>query len=722
MKKMFSFEFWQKFGKALMVVVAVMPAAGLMISIGKSLPLIDPNLGLLVTTGGVLESIGWAIIGNLHLLFALAIGGSWAKDRAGGAFAAGISFVLINRITGAIFGVTNEMLADEQAFTHTLFGTKIMVKGFFTSVLEAPALNMGVFVGIIAGFVGAMAYNKYYNYRKLPDALSFFNGKRFVPFVVILWSTIVSIVLALIWPNIQAGINNFGLWIAQSQDSAPILAPLLYGTLERLLLPFGLHHMLTIPINYTQLGGTYEILSGAQAGTQVFGQDPLWLAWATDLVNLKGAGDMSKYQFVLENWTPARFKVGQMIGSSGILMGMALAMYRNVDADKKAKYKSMYFSAALAVFLTGVTEPLEFMFMFAAMPLYVIYAVIQGAAFAMADILPLRVHSFGNIELLTRTPLAIKAGLGGDLINFVLMVIIFGVVTYFLANFLIKKFNYATPGRNGNYDNDNGEEIASGAAGSGVVDQQIAQIVYLLGGKQNIKEVDACMTRLRVSVKDREKVGSEEAWKRAGAMGLIVKDNGVQAVYGPKADVLKSDIEDLLASGVDIPEPVIAESTAGVPTTNFLGKKKDFVAVATGEVIPMAQVNDPVFSQKMMGDGFAVKPLEGEVVAPISGKVLSVFPSKHAIGLQTEEGIEVLVHMGIDTVEMATPAFESFVKEGQSLKAGTKLAKMNLDVIEQAGKETTIIVAFTNSDKVEQVVINQLGTTTAGTVIGQIEI
>ena len=614
------------------------------------------------------------------------------------------------------------MLADEQAFTHTLFGTKIMVKGFFTSVLEAPALNMGVFVGIIAGFVGAMAYNKYYNYRKLPDALSFFNGKRFVPFVVILWSTIVSIALALIWPNIQAGINNFGLWIAQSQDSAPILAPFLYGTLERLLLPFGLHHMLTIPINYTQLGGTYEILSGAQAGTQVFGQDPLWLAWATDLVNLKGAGDMSKYQFVLENWTPARFKVGQMIGSSGILMGMALAMYRNVDADKKAKYKSMYFSAALAVFLTGVTEPLEFMFMFAAVPLYVIYAVIQGAAFAMADILPLRVHSFGNIELLTRTPLAIKAGLGGDLINFVLMVIIFGVVTYFLANFLIKKFNYATPGRNGNYDNDNGEEIASGAAGSGVVDQQIAQIVYLLGGKQNIKEVDACMTRLRVSVKDREKVGSEEAWKRAGAMGLIVKDNGVQAVYGPKADVLKSDIEDLLASGVDIPEPVIAERTTGVPTTNFLGNKKDFVAVATGEVIPMAQVNDPVFSQKMMGDGFAVKPLEGEVVAPISGKVLSVFPSKHAIGLQTEEGIEVLVHMGIDTVEMATPAFESFVKEGQSLKAGTKLAKMNLDVIEQAGKETTIIVAFTNSDKVEQVVINQLGTTTAGTVIGQIEI
>ncbi len=672
MKKIFSFEFWQKFGKALMVVVAVMPAAGLMISIGKSIPLINPDLAPLVTTGGVIENIGWAIIGNLHLLFALAIGGSWAKERAGGAFAAGISFILINRITGAIFGVTNEMLANEDAFTHTLFGTKIMVKGFFTSVLEAPALNMGVFVGIIAGFVGAMAYNKYYNYRKLPDALSFFNGKRFVPFVVILWSTIVALILAIVWPNVQAGINNFGLWIAESKESAPILAPFLYGTLERLLLPFGLHHMLTIPINYTQLGGTYEILSGAQAGTQVFGQDPLWLAWATDLVNLKGAGDMSQYEFVLTNWTPARFKVGQMIGSSGILMGLALAMYRNVDPDKKSKYKSMYFSAALAVFLTGVTEPLEFMFMFAAVPLYIVYSVIQGAAFAMADILPLRVHSFGNIELLTRTPLAIKAGLGIDLLNFVICVILFGVLTYFVANFLIKKFNYATPGRNGNYDNDS-EETPSGSATN--ADQQIIKIIHLLGGKENIKDVDACMTRLRVSVEDPGKVGSEEEWKRAGAMGLIVKDKGVQAVYGPKADVLKSDIEDLLQSGADIPEPTVEATNKNKKNEekHVLGIEKELFTVATGEVIALKDVNDPVFSQKMMGDGFAVIPATGEVTAPLSGKIVSVFPTKHAIGMQTAEGAEVLIHMGLDTVQMSQPAFEILVSEGQEKACGTNL-------------------------------------------------
>ena len=720
MKKLFSFEFWQKFGKALMVVVAVMPAAGLMISIGKTIPLINPNVAALVTTGGVIENIGWAIIGNLHLLFALAIGGSWAKERAGGAFAAGISFVLINRITGSIFGVTSEMLNDPKAFTHTLFGTKIMVKGFFTSVLEAPALNMGVFVGIIAGFVGAMAYNKYYNYRKLPDALSFFNGKRFVPFVVILWSAICAIVLSFVWPVIQAGINNFGLWIAQSQDTAPILAPFLYGTLERLLLPFGLHHMLTIPINYTALGGTYEILSGAQAGTKVFGQDPLWLAWATDLVNLKGAGDMSQYQYVLTHWTPARFKVGQMIGSTGILMGMTLAMYRNVDADKRHLYKSMFVSAALAVFLTGVTEPLEFMFMFAAVPLYVVYAFIQGAAFASADLISLRVHSFGNIELLTRTPLAIKAGLGGDLIHFILVSIGFGVFTYFLANFLIKKFNFATPGRNGNYDLDTTDNAEKPTAVQG--NDQAFAIINLLGGKPNIVDVDACMTRLRVTVKDNAKVGKEDQWKAVGAMGLIVKDNGVQAVYGPKADVLKSDIQDILDSGMDIPEVNVAAKEETKAKTAATGESVDLVAVANGEVIAIEAVADPVFSGKMMGDGFAVEPTDGTIVSPVNGTIKSVFPTKHAIGIETKEGVEVLVHMGIDTVSLEGKPFSVKVKEGDQVQAGQVLAQVDLEALQQADKKATMIVVFTNMDKIQAFELTQKGSQQAGNTIGKLSI
>lgn len=723
MKKLFNFEFWQKFGKALMVVVAVMPAAGLMISIGKTIPLINQDLGFLVTTGSVVESIGWAIIGNLHLLFALAIGGSWAKDKAGGAFAAGISFVLINRITGALFGVTSDMLANEEAYTHTLFGTKIMVKGFFTSVLEAPALNMGVFVGIIAGFVGAMAFNKYYNYRKLPEALSFFNGKRFVPFVVILWSVIVSLGLAIIWPVIQSGINNFGLWIAQSQDSAPILAPFLYGTLERLLLPFGLHHMLTIPINYTQLGGTYEILSGAQAGTIVYGQDPLWLAWATDLVNLNDGSNLDQYGYVLSNWTPARFKVGQMIGASGTLMGLAFAMYRSVDSDKRAQYKSMYLSAALAVFLTGVTEPLEFMFMFAAVPLYVVYSVIQGLSFAMADLINLRVHSFGNIELLTRTPIIIKAGIAGDLINFVIVTIVFGVFTYFLTMFMIKKFNFATPGRNGNYEieaSTDEQQVGTETTGN----QQVFDIIGLLGGKENISDVDACMTRLRISVKDSQQVASENEWKKTGAMGLIVKDNGIQAIYGPKADVIKSDIQDVLDSGMAIPERQRpSEDVAKASeTTNFIGEKRSFTSVVDGTVIAIEAVNDQVFSQKMMGEGFAVEPTGTIVVAPLSGTVTAVFPTKHAIGMVTEDGIEVLVHMGLDTVQMTDQAFDVFVKEGDHIEQGTKIAEADWEKVRAAGKGTTVVIVFTNSAAIDQFKLEKTGATTVNTTVGTITI
>ena len=541
-----NFDFLQKLGKVLMTVIAVMPAAGLMISLGKLIQMSGGDLSLLLTIGSTMETIGWAIINNLHILFAAAIGGSWAKERAGGAFAAIIAFILINVITGALFGVTNEMLETEGAVTRTLFGQEIAVDGYFTSVLGAPALNMGVFVGIISGFAGGIIYNKYYNYRKLPDALSFFNGKRFVPMVVILWSVIISLVLAVVWPVVQSGINAFGVWIAGSSATSPVLAPFIYGTLERLLLPFGLHHMLTIPMNYTSFGGTYTILTGANAGSQVFGQDPLWLAWATDLVNLKNAGDLAGYEELLASVTPARFKVGQMIGATGLLLGIALAMYRRVDADKRLNYRSMFLSTALAVFLTGVTEPLEFMFMFCALPLYIVYALLQGCAFAMAGIIPLRLHSFGNLEFFTRIPMSLQAGLGGDILNFVICVVAFFIIGYFMAYFMIGKFRFATPGRLGNYtDESAGEPEVSPSSGS-TGQSQAEAIIGLLGGRENIILVDACMTRLRVTVKDTERVAPLAEWKAQGAMGLLKRDNGIQAVYGPKADVLKSDINDIL--------------------------------------------------------------------------------------------------------------------------------------------------------------------------------
>ena len=720
-KNVLSFEFWQKFGKALMVVIAVMPAAGLMISIGKSIVMINPTFAPLVITGGILEQIGWGVIGNLHILFALAIGGSWAKERAGGAFAAGLAFILINRITGTIFGVSGDMLKNPDAMVTTLFGGSIKVADYFISVLEAPALNMGVFVGIISGFVGATAYNKYYNFRKLPDALSFFNGKRFVPFVVILRSAIAAILLAAFWPVVQTGINSFGIWIANSQETAPILAPFLYGTLERLLLPFGLHHMLTIPMNYTALGGTYEILTGAAKGTQVFGQDPLWLAWVTDLVNLKGT-DASQYQHLLDTVHPARFKVGQMIGSFGILMGVIVAIYRNVDADKKHKYKGMMIATALATFLTGVTEPIEYMFMFIATPMYLVYSLVQGAAFAMADVVNLRMHSFGSIEFLTRTPIAISAGIGMDIVNFIWVTVLFAVIMYFIANFMIQKFNYATPGRNGNYETAEGSEEASSevkvAAGS-----QAVNIINLLGGRANIVDVDACMTRLRVTVKDADKVGNAEQWKAEGAMGLVMKGQGVQAIYGPKADVLKSDIQDILDSGEIIPETLPSQMTeAQQNTVHFKGLTEEVYSVADGQVVALEQVKDPVFAQKMMGDGFAVEPANGNIVSPVSGTVSSIFPTKHALGLVTEAGLEVLVHIGLDTVSLEGKPFTVHVAEGQKVAAGDLLVTADLDAIRAAGRETSTVVVFTNGDAIKSVKLEQTGSLAAKTAVAKVEL
>lgn len=722
MKKLLSFEFWQKFGKALMVVIAVMPAAGLMVSIGNSLPLINADSELLARVGNIIAQIGWGIIGNLHLLFALAIGGSWAKERAGGAFAAGLAFILINLITGNFFGVTVDMLADADAHVKTIFGTSIPVSGYFVNILGQPALNMGVFVGIISGFLGATTYNKYYNFRKLPDVLSFFNGKRFVPFVVIYRSVIVALILAVFWPVVQTGINSFGKWIANSQDTAPILAPFVYGTLERLLLPFGLHHMLTIPMNYTSLGGTYEILTGAQKGTEVFGQDPLWLAWITDLISLKDAGDMSQYKELLATVTPARFKVGQMIGSSGILMGLTYAMYRNVDEDKKHKYKGMFISTALAVFLTGVTEPIEFMFMFAAVPLYVVYALVQGAAFAMADVVDLRVHSFGNIEFLTRTPMALKAGIGMDVINFIWVTALFAVIMYFIADFMIKKFNLATAGRNGNYDADMTDDKPEGEVGTADANSQVVQIINLLGGRENISDVDACMTRLRVSVNNVAEVGDEVAWKQAGAMGLIIKDNGVQAVYGPKADILKSDIQDLLDSGAVIPKTEVKAVREEAVDTHFKGITVDVASVADGDVIAITDVKDPVFSQKMMGDGYAVEPENGNIYAPVSGLITSVFPTKHAVGLLTDEGLEVLVHVGLDTVALNGVPFSAKVTDGQRVQAGDLLLVADLEAIKSAEREITTVVAFTNTAEIKSVTLQNLGKQTAKTVVAKVEL
>ena len=538
MSKLLSFDFWQRFGKSLIVVIAVMPAAGIMISLGKVVAMYAGGIGAIETIGHIMENIGWGVIVNLHLLFAVAIGGSWAKERAGGAFAAVIAFILINRTTGVIFGVSSSMMNDPHATVMSLFGSELPVSQFFTTILGAPTLNMGVFIGIISGYVGANLYNRYYDYSRLPEALAFFNGKRFVPFMVIIYSVIIAFVLAVIWPLVQGALNEFGQWIANSKDSAPIVAPFVYGTLERLLLPFGLHHTLTIPMNYTELGGTYQLLTGPSAGSSVYGQDPLWLAWVSDLNNLK-LTDPAAYQHLLATVHPARFKAGQVIIAASSLIGIGLAMYHCVDNDKRLQYKPMFFSACLAVLLTGVTEPIEFMFMFVAPVLYVAHAILTGLAFALVDLIDLRVHAFGLIELITRVPMMISAGIGGDLISFVMVCIAFFAINYALFRLLIIKFNLPTPGRAGNYIDEKAEGMSQ--------DDKLEIIIQNLGGRSNIAEIDACMTRLRITVKDPALVADYTLWKSTGALGLVIKDQGVQAIYGPGVDVIKSALIDKFA-------------------------------------------------------------------------------------------------------------------------------------------------------------------------------
>ncbi|GAL20057.1 PTS systemmaltose and glucose-specific IIC / IIB component [Vibrio maritimus] len=531
MSKLLSFDFWQRFGKSLIVVIAVMPAAGIMISLGKVVAMYAGGVGAIETLGAIMENIGWGVIVNLHLLFAVAIGGSWAKERAGGAFAALIAFILINRITGVILGVDNAMLSDPEAVVMSLFGSELPVSQFFTNILGAPALNMGVFIGIMSGYLGANLFNRYHDFARLPQALAFFNGKRFVPFVVIFYSMIIAFALSIVWPLIQGALNDFGQWIATSKDTAPITAPFLYGTLERLLLPFGLHHTLTIPMNYTELGGTYELLTGTNAGSSVYGQDPLWLAWVSDLNNLK-LSDPVAYQHLLDTVHPARFKAGQVIIAASSLIGIGLAMYHCVDSDKREQYKPMFLSACLAVLLTGVTEPIEFMFMFIAPVLYVAHAVLTGVAFALVDVMDLRVHAFGLIELVTRIPMMTSAGIGGDLVRFALVSIVFFGVNYGLFRVLIVKLKLPTPGRMGNYLDDSAESMSE--------DEKMETIIKNLGGRTNIAEIDACMTRLRVTVNDPQLVAEYELWKPTGALGAVIKEQGVQVIYGPGVDVIKS--------------------------------------------------------------------------------------------------------------------------------------------------------------------------------------
>lgn len=531
-KENFGFAFWQRFAKALMVVVAVMPAAGIAIGLGKLLATVSGDFRLLSIIGSITESIGWVVIVNLPALFAVAIGGTWAKEKAGGAFAAFLAYLVMNQTIGTLFAArlgisTGQLLTDANIY-----------KDMFTSSLGFPTLQLGAIGGIASGFLGANLYNKYCTFDKLPSALSFFNGKRFVPIITLFWGAVLGAIAVFAWPPVQTVINKMGIVIANPNSTLAPVAPFIYGTLERLLLPFGLHHMITIPINYSEVGGAYTSIFDGTVGA---GQDLAFRVWASDMI--KAAGDPTLQGKIMDAYVPGRFKVGQIITAMGSLIGAGFAMLHSIPKEKRFKYTSMFFGAMGAVFVAGVTEPIEFMFMFISPILLITHALLTGIAFMLPDMLMalfghpvMSVHSFGLIEFFLNG--VIQVGfLAGHHIQWITVLLgsaLFGGIYYVVFRYLIQKFNIMTPGR---VDEEIVEEAATYTA-----EEKPLKVIEALGGLSNLDEVDACMTRLRVTIKDNEKVASDSNFKALGAAGVIRKDTGVQIVFGPEADILKTKI------------------------------------------------------------------------------------------------------------------------------------------------------------------------------------
>ena len=637
----------QRLGPAMMPVIAIMPIAGLMYGIGAILT--EPTIvGLLpflgnsffATISSILFNVGNLITTNLHILFAICIAASFCKNDAVAGMSGGIAFLVLCKTLGVICNVTPEMVAEDWTL--------------YTNVLGINTLSMGVLGGIISGCMVAWLFNKFKDI-KLPQVISFFQGKRFIPIISIFGAIVIAIPLAYIWPTIQGAISAFGVLFV-SVDNAWWVIPVMIICL-RLLLIFGLHTLLFVPL-------AYQFGTWVNAAGEVFhGAYPIYFAQMAE------GADLTTYAALAGNYT--------MIFS---YLALGCAFICTARKERKTETKAQIIPSMVTVGLTGISEPLEYSYVFNCLPAYIAHSIIMAMSTALVTWFHFTVAtgSWGGAldfliyGILQNNPTWLKIFIVGPLafiIEFVLMV------------FLIKKFNWKTPGRDENAieESDNKIEVSE--------DRLPYNVLKAFGGKLNIKDIDACATRLRVSLVDSQKLDQAEL-KRLGAAGIVKVGESLQVIFGAKAILLKEQIIAIM-EGRAINIETIEENIA-------LDVEEDVVIPCDGELIELSKVNDKIFAEGMMGSGFAIIPSHGEIVSPINGKIVNIFPTKHAIAIVSDNGKEVLIHMGIDTVKLEGKPFEILVEPEQLVSTGTPIAKMDLSFIKESGHDSSVCVVFTN--------------------------
>ncbi|EUD24589.1 PTS system glucose-specific EIICBA component [Staphylococcus aureus M0550] len=648
----------QRIGKALMLPVAILPGAGLLLAIGTAiqgealqhyLPFIQnggvQNVAKLMTAAGSI------IFENLPMIFALGVAIGLAGGDGVAAIAAFVGYIIMNKTMGDFLQVTPKNVTDPASG--------------YASILGIPTLQTGVFGGIIIGALAAWCYNKFYNIN-LPSYLGFFAGKRFVPIMMATTSFILAFPMALIWPTIQSGLNAFSTGLLDSNTGVAVF---LFGFIKRLLIPFGLHHIFHAPF-WFEFGSWKNA-----AGEIIHGDQRIFIEQIREGAHL----------------TAGKFMQGEFPVMMFGLPAAALAIYHTAKPENKKVVAGLMGSAALTSFLTGITEPLEFSFLFVAPLLFFIHAVLDGLSFLTLYLLDVHLgytFSGGFIDYVllgvlpnkTQWWLVIPVGL------------VYAVIYYFVFRFLIVKLKYKTPGR---------EDKQSQAVTASATELPYA-VLEAMGGKANIKHLDACITRLRVEVNDKSKV-DVPGLKDLGASGVLEVGNNMQAIFGPKSDQIKHEMQQIM-NGQVVENPTTMEDdkdeTVVVAEDKSATSELSHIVHAplTGEVTPLSEVPDQVFSEKMMGDGIAIKPSQGEVRAPFNGKIQMIFPTKHAIGLVSDSGLELLIHIGLDTVKLNGEGFTLHVEEGQEVKQGDLLINFDLDYIRNHAKSdiTPIIVTQGN--------------------------